>query len=290
VVNTTIAQASWNQDPFDGTGPSGITLDFTNIQILVIDAQMLYAGRVRVGFDVDGILYWAHYFLIANNQAVPTMQTYNLPVRMEGRTGPSSTTFNVGRFDANNGILFSTTRAITGGTAYFECCSVQNNGPDELRGFPQSVSRGITTVAVTTRRPVMSIRPKTTFNSKTNRAHIEDIDVIINAGNGAVYWELVIDGTLTGASFASVSANSIAEFDTAATAITGGGTILSGFAAGGGTAAKGTTSSNKEFRSPLVISLIDALAARQIPVSLVCTSFSGAADVTTAMNWYEQIV
>jgi hypothetical protein len=54
VVDTEVAQSSWNQDKMDGTGRSKITLDLTKIQILVIDAQMLYAGRVRIGFMVDG--------------------------------------------------------------------------------------------------------------------------------------------------------------------------------------------------------------------------------------------
>jgi hypothetical protein len=34
VVNTRVAQANWNQDPLDGTGPSGITLDASKAQIL----------------------------------------------------------------------------------------------------------------------------------------------------------------------------------------------------------------------------------------------------------------
>lgn len=289
VVDTTIQQADWNVDKFDGTGVSGVTLDFTKIQILVIDAQMLYAGRVRVGFDVDGILYWAHYFKIANNFAYPTVQTYNLPVRVEGRTGASSTSFNWGRFDHTNGIFFSTTRSTTGGTTYFECCSVQNNGENELRGFPQSIGNGITTVSVSTRRPIISIRPKTTFNSRTNRAHISELLVDINAGSGTAYWEIVIDGTLTGASFASVSTNSVAEYDTAATAITGGGTILSGYVSSGGSI-RSSAVANVDGRSPLILSKIDALTARQIPVSLVCTSFSGSVTMAGAFDWHEKIV
>ncbi|MEY2912554.1 MAG: Puniceispirillum phage, partial [Cyanobacteriota bacterium] len=37
VTNTQVAQADWNQDPLDGTGPSGLTLDSSKAQILYMD-------------------------------------------------------------------------------------------------------------------------------------------------------------------------------------------------------------------------------------------------------------
>lgn len=53
-VDTVIPQASWNLDKMDGTGPSGITLDLSKIQIFVIDYQWLSAGQIRFGFDGPG--------------------------------------------------------------------------------------------------------------------------------------------------------------------------------------------------------------------------------------------
>lgn len=200
----TAAQTAWNVDKFDGKGPSGEVLDLTQIQILVIDAQMLYAGRVRVGFDIGGVLHWAHYFNIANESALPTMQTFNLPVRMEGRTGPSSTTYRAGYFDAANGVFLETTRTTKGGTAYFECCSVQSEGGQEQRGFQKSASNGTTTVSVTTRRPVLSIRPRSQFNAMTNRAHMELLDYTLRAATNDSFYEVVAGGTLTGAAFVPV--------------------------------------------------------------------------------------
>lgn len=82
-VDNTIAQSSWNVDKFDGTGPSGITLDFTKTQILCIDFEWLGVGRVRMGFVVDGIIYSAHEFLNANNLSIVYMKTPNLPIRWE---------------------------------------------------------------------------------------------------------------------------------------------------------------------------------------------------------------
>jgi hypothetical protein len=54
-VDNRVVQASWNVDKFDGTGPSGLTLDLTKAQILLMDLQWLGVGRVRIGFDIDGL-------------------------------------------------------------------------------------------------------------------------------------------------------------------------------------------------------------------------------------------
>ncbi len=207
VVDTEIAQANWSEDGFGiGTkNPSGITIDFTDIQILVIDAQMLYAGRVRIGFDVDGCLHWAHYFKIANNQITPTMQTYNLPVRFEGRTDADSTFFRVGYFGMNNGVFLKTDRTTKGGTTQFECCSVQSESGGEMRGFPRSVGTSPTArVAVTTRRSVLAIRPKATFMGITNRSHIELSNFVLTATTNNLFYEIVAGGTITGAVWTQV--------------------------------------------------------------------------------------
>ena len=82
-VDNSVAQASWNIDPFDGTGPSGVTLDFTKTQILYTDFEWLGVGRVRMGFVVDGKVYYAHEFLNANNLTLVYMTTPNLPIRWE---------------------------------------------------------------------------------------------------------------------------------------------------------------------------------------------------------------
>lgn len=49
VVDNPVTQTNWNLDKFDGTGPSGITLDVTKCFILVIDLQFLSIGHHRQG-------------------------------------------------------------------------------------------------------------------------------------------------------------------------------------------------------------------------------------------------
>lgn len=264
------AQADWNIDKFLGAGPSGATLDFSKAQILVVDAQMLYAGRVRVGFDVDGRICYAHEFLIANVLTLASVQTYNLPVRAEIRN----------------------TAASAGATVQFLCCSVQSEGGAEARGFPWSASNGITTIGVTTRRPVLSIRPKATYNSRTNRAHVDLVDFVVKAATNDCYFELVLGGTLGGGgtAFASVANESVVEVDVGSTTITGGYSFYKGMVTAGAGVVAGVIGSAADIRSPLVLSQIDALTATQTPLSVVCTSFTGTSNVSSAMNWHEQVV
>lgn len=57
--------SSWNIDTFNGSGPSGKTLTFNDMSkniLLVIDQEWLGVGRVRCGFNIEGVTYYAHAF------------------------------------------------------------------------------------------------------------------------------------------------------------------------------------------------------------------------------------
>jgi hypothetical protein len=93
-VDASVAQASWNIDTMDGSGPSGITIDLTKTQIFCIDFEWLGVGRVRFGFVVDGQIFYCHEFLNANALTEVYMSTPNLPLRYEisnDGSGPSAT-------------------------------------------------------------------------------------------------------------------------------------------------------------------------------------------------------
>lgn len=267
-VDMEVLQTAWNIDTFDGSGPSGITLDLTKTQILFISAQWLGVGRVVMGFDIDGNLSPAHAFKNANSLLTPYTQTFNLPVRMELRN----------------------TGASAGGTIQFCCVSVQSDGGTDVRGYSFSAPATVITKAVTTRRPVLSIRPKATFNSRTNRAHIEDLEYLLRATTNDALYEVVLGGTLTGAAFTSANTDSVAEFDTTATAISGGTVLSKGFVISGSGATASVVRATPDIRNPLVLSQIDALAATQTAISLVCTSFTGTSNVTSLINWSEQSI
>lgn len=264
-VDISIPQSQWNLDKADGTGPSGIKLNTSYAQIFFIDFEWLGTGRVRWGFYFNGILVYVHQFLYANTSTTgPYMNTGSLPVRYEIR---------------NTATADSTT------TMLATCQSVASEGGQE---FPASISftasNGITTISVSTRRPILSISPKTTFNGVTNRSQIIMDDLEVITGSNSVFWELVYNGTLTGASFASVDANSLMNFDVAATAITGGTVLLSGFVPGstGSASQKITLDISKE----LPITLDFAGSTADI-LSVVCTSFTGSSATAAALTWDE---
>lgn len=64
-LNTTVAQAAWNKDPLDGSGPSGITIDFTLMQSMWIDLTGT-GNRIRIGFSLEGNEICVHEFLFNN--------------------------------------------------------------------------------------------------------------------------------------------------------------------------------------------------------------------------------
>jgi hypothetical protein len=177
--NETVTQLSWNLDTLDGNGASGITLDTSKTQILVIDFQALYVGRVRIGFDIGGSIVYAHEFLHANIFTYPYLQTANLPVRCGMTcTGTVSTTMN------------------------FICCAVvSEGGTEDINTFGYTFSQATTAINILNTGYVhmISLRPRTTFNSFVNRSRVAFIDVeIFNNGNQAIQWELCVGQLISG--------------------------------------------------------------------------------------------
>lgn len=208
VGNQTEAQANWNLDPLDGTGTSGKTLVIGKAQILYIDFQALYTGRVRFGFVIDGVLIFCHEFLNANAFTTPYIQTANLPIAV-GMT-------NLGAGNVTK-------------TMYFNCCSVvSNGGQQETVGYEFTTPDTTVTAASGAQTHLVSLRPRTTFNSITNRSKVAiiEIDVLVT-GNNPVYWELCLgQGFSVAPTYANVNATySAMDYGTGGT-LSGAPTIV----------------------------------------------------------------
>jgi hypothetical protein len=266
--NITKLQSEWNLDKLDGTGPSGITLATDKVQILVIDLQALYAGRVRIGFDIDGVILYAHEFLHANIVAPPYLAYASLPVRC-GMTSTATVTTSM----------------------YFLCSVViSEGGGDDVSqfGFTFQQMSGSTNV-LTSLTHVLTLRPKLTFNGLTNRSRVSFIDVeVYNGGNQPVEWHLVVGQALTGTTtFNDVSANySSTEYNTA-------GTLSGAYAVkidGGWVPASGSVKSvtNTAINSRYPITLNAAGAHRTLgTISLLMTSLSGTQVCRGAIKFRE---
>ena len=188
----TILQSAWNLDKLDGTGSSGITLDITKAQILIIDFQALYVGRVRVGFDIGGNIIYVHEFSHANSVVYPYIQSANLPIRC-GMVATGTTTT----------------------TMKFICAAVASEGgQDNTSSFNFSQTRGVS-AGNATETHLFSLRAKPTFNSITNRSRIiiEDFQISVTGAN-PVWWKLVIGQALTTPSWTDVNATySATQYD-----------------------------------------------------------------------------
>ena len=268
--NETVTQSSWNLDKLDGTGASGINLDITKTQILVIDIQALYVGRVRIGFDMGGHIVYCHEFLHANIFSSPYIQTANLPVRC-GMTcsGTVSTTMN------------------------FICSAVISEGGSEdinVYGYTfQQDSGAISVVDTGVGTHVLSLRPRTTFNSITNRTRVAYIDVeVYNAGNQPIQWQLCIGQALTGTTtYNNVNTTySSSEYNILGT-LSGNPTVVidGGYVASSG-GAKGVTNTAIISRYPITL---DAAGLHRSlgTLTLKAKSISGTQTIYASIKFRE---
>lgn len=260
-----VRQADWNVDRLDGTGPSRKTLDITKAQLVFFDLQWLGVGRARCGFFVDGVPVIAHEFDNGNSMTTVYMTTANLPVRSE---------------------IVNTGAASGAHTMVEICSSVMSEGGDEAfqRGNLNSAANGTTTIAVTTRRPILSVRPALTFGGVPNRAWYLLIEALFRVTTNDLYWEVVYGATLTGAVFSAAAADSCVEYDVSATALTGGTSVVKGYAVAGQGSSSGATIATVSGRFP---NSVDSLLGTQAGHTIVGTSMMNTSNVAAAANWRE---
>lgn len=266
-VDNGVAQASWNIDIMDGNGVSGLAIDWSLAQNMIIDLQALYVGRVRVGFYLGGKIRYVHEFNSANQLTVPYIRTANLPVRFE---------------------LTATGAAAASAELKEICSSVVTEAAGELeRGYPFSANTGVAGPRAfsTTPFPVLAVRPKATFNGLSNHGQLimEALEVLAASGAGDFRWRLIYNPTITGGAWTSVHADSIAEFNITATAMSGGVPIQAGYlnAAVGSRTPKDV--SQATIRLPWVVDGNNV----QIPVAIECTDLSGNSEAEATLQWRE---
>jgi hypothetical protein len=190
-VDTKIAQASWNIDKMNGSGPSGITIDFNSTQIFAIDLEWLGVGAVRFGFVIGGVFRPCHLVQNANaGLTVPYMATATLPIRYSL---------------TNTGVADSAT------TMRQICATVISEGGQNPLGiarvalslYPRNFANSVTY------NNLVSVRLKSTaLRSKFAVASFSF------TGDGAEIYEIALfrGGTLSATSWTSLGADSIVEY------------------------------------------------------------------------------
>lgn len=220
-VDNVVLQASWNVDTLDGSGnagnPSGIALDLSLFQILMIAYEWLGGGTVAFGFVLDGQLIVAHVMQNANALDKVYMSVPDLPLRysiQNDGTGPAATLDHV-------------------------CCTVISEGGRENTGFPYAIERlaVLTTLNDADFYPLIAIR----LRSGYTYAEVVPTDIsVVSTTNAFFAWKLILNPTVTGTALSfttlptSPAGQSAIETDitrTSATKVSGGTTIAAGVGA-----------------------------------------------------------
>lgn len=210
LVDTRIAQSSWNNDALDGTGISGVTLDISKAQILYADIEWLGVGSVRVGFVIDGQYLLCHVFNHANIIASTYITTASLPLRYE----------------------IKNTAATSGSSTLKQICStVISEGGYELRGIQQAitipVNAPIDCTNANTYYPIISLKLKSGF---LDAIVILTALSMLGTGNNSIFnWQMVASGTTVGGSWVDAGANSAVEYNISGTSFSGGRVLASGY-------------------------------------------------------------
>lgn len=203
------SQANWNADKLDGTGASGVILDQTKCQILVIAYEWLGVGTVSCGFFHQGEVIWAHHFHHANVVTQVYVSTPNAPIRYE---------------ISNDG---------TGAESTFDqiCSTVYSSGGVQNQGRVRSVDREttpLTTLNDSDIYPLLAIR----LSDVRANCVIENLSVMSTDNTALWQWQLILNPTVAGT---ALSFSTYSEFvdvarPTNATKVSGGTLLGSGYA------------------------------------------------------------
>jgi hypothetical protein len=267
VVNTPVAQASWNVDPLNGSGPSGITIDFTKAQILFMDLEWLGVGTVRIGFVIDGNFYVCHKFHHANVIASTYITTASLPLRYE----------------------ITNTGATSGASTLKQICStVLSEGGYQLNGLQQAVGIPVTTpknLAVAgTFYPIVSIRLKASPD-RLDAIVISTAISVIATSSGHYNWQVIASGTTSGGTWVDAPGNSSVQYNITGTSFTGGRILASGFF----TATNQGSTQVDILKEALFKTQLErnGLTATPFELTIVVATDNAGGDILASMDWEE---
>ena len=257
---TTVTQANWD-DPLDGNGASGMTLDKTKLNVWEIRFQYLGAGKIQLCIEDDstGELIIIHTILYSNLNTEPSVHNPNFFYTMW--VNNKATTDDL--------IVKSSSYAffVEGRTSFIEL-----HQPENASGKKEKTT-------VTAEVVILTIRNKSTYASKTNF-----IDVILlavgasveaSSANNLATVRIIKNATIGGSpSWSDINTNnSVIEIDTAGT-ITGGKELEGDFLAG----------KNDSFRIDLIQSKIILNPGDTLTIA---GSSANSATIDAQVTWRE---
>jgi hypothetical protein len=252
LVEDRIRQDAWD-NPF-----AALNVDRT--QIFWTDIEWLGVGSVRCGFVVNGAYVLCHTFHHANVAGNTTtyMTTATLPVRYE----------------------ITNTAGTSGASMMRQICStVISEGGYNAFTYSETAGRGTSVLRLSsagTYYPVVSIRlDSTRLDAIVLPRQVDVLSPTVNYYR----WKLVANPTLTGATWAGHSASGTVEYDTAATALSGGTELQAGYVSSRELSELGADA--------FAFQLGRTLAGVSDIVTLAMAATSNNADVLAQIGWQE---
>jgi len=252
LVEDRIRQDAWD-NPF-----AALNVDRT--QIFWTDIEWLGVGSVRCGFVVNGAYVLCHTFHHANvvNNTTTYMTTAVLPVRYEiTNTGATASS--------------SMMRQI--------CSTVISEGGYNAFTYSESAGRGTSVLRLSsagTYYPLVSIRlASTRLDAIVLPRQVDVLSPTVNYYR----WKLVLNPTLTGATWAGTSSSGTVEYDTAATEVSGGTELQTGYVSSRELSELGADA--------FAFQLGRTLAGVSDIVTLTMAATSNNADVLAQIGWQE---
>ena len=260
-----IPQGSWNGDRLNGLGGqnniSNVTLDVTKTQIFWTDIEWLGVGSVRCGFVMNGQFIVCHIFHHANFLNKVYMTTACLPVRYE---------------------ITSTSVA---GPMKAICSTVISEGGYVNRSQTRAIGTSLTgkNLSDNVYRPLVCLRLK--------GANIDSIVVptkfdVYGLQLAAFSYRIILNPTLTDASWISAGTNSTVEYDISATALSGGTVVDQGIFVGSNKGGSASVSSTDVDFSQQLGRTIDGVSDIWCLAAIATTNNDDAVGV---VSWQEHI-
>jgi len=261
-TETRVTRENWNGEKFDGNGYTGVTADATKQQMISINYEWYGAGNVRFNWLMAGETIPSHTFENSNVRDDVWCRTPFLPIRceIENVTGVAGTHY---LYQGSNSLI-------------------QEGDPEKL-GTLLSVSNAITgktMASANTFYPIVSLRLKSSGLSAV--MILRSLQAVTN-DNTNVYWRLIENTTLTNPVWTDhADPDSFMQYDTSATALSGGRTLLSGFTIAGGAS---LIDIDEKAQMQLGRSGIGTISDTY---TLACASPNTNKKALAVLNWIEQ--
>ena len=262
-----VIQSNWD-DPLDGSGASGITVDWSKVQIIMFSMEWLGVGSLGCALVIDGAIIPFHKFKHANLTTTVYMSSPNHSIRYE-----------IFSYGGTNNLLKI-------------CSSVNSEGGTEQSGVLRCASSGGNEITLTnenTKYALIGLRLKTNYLDIS--VFIRDAQLQIQTATEQLEWQVIFNPTIAGTPIWNDVANSSVQFCLSSNGLTvTGGTVTSGGYGESGNNSSGAAASTGGL-VPNALRLGVSIDGVRDTIFFVAKPIAGstAIQVDASLFWREQL-